>query len=145
MAAANDPYHLQRFVDAQDRSYEQALAELRAGRKQSHWMWFIFPQMKGLGSSVTAEHYGIGSLQEAEAYLDHQILGYRLRECAGILLQHRNRTAEAIFGYPDYLKLHSSLTLFDQASPDEQLFVELLRQYFAGEPDQATLILLKRQ
>ncbi|SNT28255.1 Uncharacterized protein, DUF1810 family [Granulicella rosea] len=143
MTQENDSYRLQRFVEAQAGAYDQAVAELRKGRKQSHWMWFIFPQIKGLGSSVTAEHYAIGSLQEAEAYLEHQILGYRLRACAGVLLQHHGLTAEGIFGYPDYLKLHSSMTLFDQASPDERLFSDVLVKYFGGKLDEATLVKLK--
>ena len=143
MSDADDPYHLQRFLDAQARAYDQALTELKAGRKQSHWMWFIFPQIKGLGVSVTAEHYSIGSLQEAEAYLDQPILGYRLRELAGVLLRLQGKTAEEIFGYPDHLKLHSSMTLFDQAEPDERLFHDVLVKYFGGELDQATLGQLK--
>ena len=134
-----DHYNLQRFVDAQAGIYEQALSELRAGQKQSHWMWFIFPQIKGLGSSPTAQRYAIQSLAEARAYLDHPLLGARLRECATAVLAIEGRGPVAIFGYPDNLKLHSSLTLFAEASKGEQLFRDCLDKYFSGELDLYTL------
>ena len=111
-ANMNDPYDLQRFVDAQDPAFEQVCAELHAGRKRSHWMWFIFPQLKGLGHSETARKFAISSRQEAEAYLQHPILGPRLRRCTQLVTEVEGRSIEQIFGYPDDLKFHSSMTLF---------------------------------
>jgi uncharacterized protein (DUF1810 family) len=135
-----DPFDLQRFVTAQDRggTHEAALAELRAGRKTSHWMWFVFPQVAGLGRSPTAAHYAIGSLDEARAYLEHPVLGPRLREAAGVLMQLSGPSAGDIFGSIDALKLRSSMTLFHRADPSERAFVAVLERYFGGEPDQAT-------
>jgi uncharacterized protein (DUF1810 family) len=117
-------------------------AELRAGRKRSHWMWFIFPQLRGLGSSPSAQHYGLASLAEARAYLDHPVLGARLRECTRCLLLLEGRSAAEIFGYPDELKLRSCLTLFERAAPQEELFSEALGKYYGGQPDPRTLELL---
>jgi uncharacterized protein (DUF1810 family) len=135
-----DPYHLQRFVAAQDAggTYDHAAAELHAGRKTSHWMWFIFPQIAGLGYSPTSRMYAITSLEEAKAYLAHPLLGARLIECATILTSLTGRTAEQVFGEVDALKLRSSITLFMHAAPGEPVFRQILDQYFGGEPDSAT-------
>jgi uncharacterized protein (DUF1810 family) len=135
-----DLYHLQRFVAAQDAgcTYDHAVAELRAGRKTSHWMWFIFPQISGLGYSPTSRMYAITSLDEARAYLAHPVLGARLTECVTVLTGLTGRTAEQIFGEVDALKLRSSITLFMHAAPREPLFGQVLEQYFGGEPDSAT-------
>jgi uncharacterized protein (DUF1810 family) len=135
-----DPYDLQRFVAAQDAGgiYDRAAAELRAGRKASHWMWFIFPQVAGLGYSPAAQTYAITSLAEARAYLAHPVLGPRLVECAAILTRVPGRTAEQIFGEVDAMKLRSSVTLFLHAAPGEPVFRQVLDQYFDGIPDSAT-------
>ncbi|HVD86234.1 MAG TPA: DUF1810 domain-containing protein [Solirubrobacterales bacterium] len=139
-----DPDRLQRFVEAQDEggTYARALAELRAGRKRSHWMWFVFPQIAGLGKSPTSRAYAIRSLGEAKAYLEHPVLGPRLRECARALLEVSGRTAEQILGGIDAVKLRSSMTLFARADPDEPLFQQVLDRYYGGEPDEATERLL---
>src|SRR5579863_2890912 len=139
----DDPFDLERFVQAQQAVYPAVCAQLQAGAKRSHWMWFIFPQLKGLASSRTAQHYGLASLAEARAYLDHPVLGARLRECTRCLLVLEGRSAAGIFGYPDDLKLRSCLTLFERASPQEQLFSEALRKYYGGKPDLVTLELLR--
>ena len=136
--STSDPYDLRRFMDAQSGVYEQARAELQVGEKRSHWMWFIFPQIAGLGSSAMAVRYAIGSREEALAYLEHGVLGARLRECSGIVAGLAGRTVEQIFGYPDDLKFRSSMTLFDAVAP-EQVFAEALRKYFGGKPDAATV------
>ena len=137
-----DPYNLQRFVDAQEGVYETALAELRAGAKQGHWMWFIFPQLAGLGRSSTAQYYGMASVDEARAYLEHPVLGPRLHECVeALLVWAGGHSAEQILGPVDALKLRSSLTLFDQVEPDE-LFAAGLAAFFAGKLDERTLALL---
>jgi len=135
-----DPYHLQRFVAAQDAggTYDHAAAELRAGRKTSHWMWFIFPQIAGLGYSPASRTYAITSLDEARAYLAHPVLGARLIDCAAILTGLAGRTAEQIFGEVDAMKLRSSITLFMHAAPREPVFRQVLDQYFGGRPDPAT-------
>jgi uncharacterized protein (DUF1810 family) len=133
-----DEYNLQRFLGAQDPIYHTVLDELRAGRKRSHWMWFIFPQIQGLGSSMMAQQYAIATLDEARSYLAHPVLGERLRECSRIVASLEGRTAESIFAYPDDLKFHSSMTLFAQASPGE-VFDENLQKYFKGVRDAATL------
>lgn len=130
---------LQRFVDAQDRVYDNVLDELRAGRKRSHWMWFVFPQIRGLGSSPTAQHYGIASLEEARAYLNHPVLGPRLRECVALVNAVEGRSAEQVFGWPDDLKLRSSVTLFAHATDDNGDFLALLDKYYGGEQDPLTL------
>ncbi len=138
---AEDPYDLQRFVTAQDAggTYDRAAAELRAGRKTSHWMWFVFPQMAGLGYSPTSQKYAITSLAEARAYLSHPVLGPRLTECATILAGLPGRTAEQIFGEVDALKLRSSMTLFiHAAAPGQPAFGQVLDRYFNGVPDSAT-------
>jgi uncharacterized protein (DUF1810 family) len=140
----SDEFGLQRFVDAQARNYDQALAELRRGRKTSHWMWYVFPQIAGLGASAMAQTYAIGSLAEARAYLAHPVLGARLRDCVAATLAVQGRTAHEIFGSPDDLKVRSSLTLFVQAAPDEPLFREALAKSFDGEPDPRTLEKLDR-
>ena len=135
-----DPYRLERFVAAQDDgSYRDAVAELRAGRKTSHWMWFIFPQVAGLGRSAVAQHFAISSVDEAQAYLRHPVLGPRLRECAQILAGLDGKSADQILGSVDAMKLRSSMTLFMTATPDEPVFREVLDKYFGGAADQLTL------
>lgn len=136
-------FDLQRFVDAQEPVYRQVCAELAAGRKTSHWMWFVFPQLKGLGRSATAEHFGIESGAEAIEYLRHPVLGPRLRECTRIVLGVEGRTAAQIFGSPDDMKFRSSMTLF-AAVADEPLFRRAIEKYFDGE-DQKTIEMLQRQ
>ena len=137
-----DPYKLQRFIDAQEQDFEIALEELREGLKRSHWMWFIFPQLAGLGLSPTAQYFAISSLEEARAYLEHLLLGSRLRLCLGALLQWSDkRTAEQILGPIDAMKLRSSLTLFDTIEPNGT-FGESLTAFFNGVPDERTLALL---
>jgi len=138
----SDPFDLGRFLEAQAGCYPRVLAELAAGEKLSHWMWFIFPQLQGLGSSPMARRYALSGLAEARAYLGHPTLGARLRECTGVLLALGGRTAHEIFGSPDDLKLRSCLTLFACASPEEPLFGEALAKYFGGESDPLTLRLL---
>jgi uncharacterized protein (DUF1810 family) len=137
------PHDLNRFVVAQKNVYGGVLEELMRGRKTSHWMWFIFPQVAGLGRSETSRHFAIGSLDEARAYLDHPVLGARLRESAGAVLATRGRTAEEIFGPIDAVKLRSSMTLFQFAAPDEPVFGEVLDRYFGGVADAATETLLR--
>jgi uncharacterized protein (DUF1810 family) len=136
----SDSYDLERFVQAQDAggTYGRAVEELRRGYKASHWMWFVFPQIAGLGQSPTSRQYAISSLAEAKAYLEHPVLGPRLRECAGLVAQVQGRSAEQIFGGIDAQKLHSSMTLFLRAAPDETLFQQVLDQYFGGRADSAT-------
>jgi uncharacterized protein (DUF1810 family) len=136
-------FDLDRFLAAQDSIYPQALAELEAGRKQSHWMWFVFPQLAGLGRSPTAIFYALASAEEARAYLAHALLGPRLRTCAAAVLAHRGRSAEAIFGTVDAMKLKSSMTLFEAAAEDPAPFAALLDAFFAGARDAATLELLR--
>jgi uncharacterized protein (DUF1810 family) len=140
-----DPFDLERFVAAQSPVFARALGELRAGRKQSHWMWYVFPQLRGLGASPMSHRYGISGLAEARAYLAHGILGPRLRESAEVLLTLEGRSAEEIFGYPDDLKLRSSATLFARASPPGSPFEQLLARYFGGVADSATLERLEPQ
>jgi uncharacterized protein (DUF1810 family) len=138
--AMDDPYDLGRFVAAQDAggTYVNAVAELRRGRKTSHWMWFVFPQIAGLGRSPTARAYAISSLDEARAYLAHPVLGPRLIECATIVAQTQGRTAEQIFGGIDALKLRSCATLFHRADPAQSAFTDVLARFFDGRPDPAT-------
>jgi uncharacterized protein (DUF1810 family) len=140
-SGAGDPYRLERFVAAQDAgaTYPRALAELRAGRKASHWMWFIFPQVAGLGFSAMAQRYAVSGLAEARAYLGHPVLGPRLRECAGAVAAVDGSTAGRILGPVDAMKLRSCMTLFAAAAPGETVFGEVLTRYFDGEPDEATL------
>jgi uncharacterized protein (DUF1810 family) len=138
-----DRFNLQRFVEAQARVQAQVCAELRAGRKQTHWMWFVFPQIRGLGSSEMAARYAISGREEARAYLDHPVLGPRLQECAGIVVDLEGKTVEEIFGYPDDLKFHSSMTLFAEVEgPSERVFHKALKKYFGGKTDRRTLELL---
>jgi uncharacterized protein (DUF1810 family) len=134
-----DPYNLSRFVEAQNPIYEQVLSELRQGRKTSHWMWFVFPQIQGLGHSYTAQKFAISSIEEARAYLEHAVLGPRLRECTTLVNNVSGRTIHQIFGSPDDLKFHSCMTLFAQASADDDVFQEALQKYFSGKPDTLTL------
>jgi uncharacterized protein (DUF1810 family) len=129
----SDPHNLQRFIDAQHPIYGQVRDELQAGQKETHWMWFIFPQIKGLGSSPTAQKYAITSIEEARAYLDHPLLGFRLRECTQLVNAVNGCSIEDIFGYPDHLKFHSSMTLFAKASLAEEVFTTALDKYFSGE------------
>jgi uncharacterized protein (DUF1810 family) len=138
---AGDPYHLQRFVDAQASCFAQVLSELAAGQKRSHWMWFIFPQIHGLGSSGMAQRFAISGLEEARAYLLHPILGPRLLECTALVNAVQGRSVGDIFGYPDDLKFHSSITLFAAASSQDtsQVFADALAKYFGGARDQGTL------
>jgi uncharacterized protein (DUF1810 family) len=142
-SAPSDPFRLQRFVDAQDGVYERALRELRAGRKRTHWIWFVFPQLVGLGSSAMAQEYGISSREEAVAYLHHPLLGPRLVECveAVVAVAGEGRSVEDIVG-PDAVKLRSSLTLFAEAEPDVTVFRDALGQCFGGRTDRRTLELL---
>ncbi|MGV0812982.1 DUF1810 domain-containing protein [Mycolicibacterium boenickei] len=138
----SDPFDLQRFTEAQERVYPQVLAELRDGRKRSHWIWFIFPQLRGLGRSATAHHYGIASRQEAGAYLAHPTLGTRLRECAHLVAQIDGRSAEQIFGRPDCLKVRSSMTLFAEVAADSADFRAVLDKFYDGTGDPLTLEML---
>jgi uncharacterized protein (DUF1810 family) len=131
-------YNINRFIEAQNGIYQYVLEELAAGNKQSHWMWFIFPQIKGLGFSPTAQYYAIQSLDEATAYLQHPVLESRLQECCRILLQLSDKTADEIFGFPDVLKLKSSMTLFLAAS-ENSIFQEVLDKYYQGEKDKKTM------
>src|SRR4051794_15123903 len=139
-----DRFDLGRFVEAQDigGTYEQAFAELRAGRKRSHWMWFVFPQLAGLGRSATAQRYAIASLEEARAYLAHPVLGERLRECARLMAEMAE-TPRAVLGSMDAMKLRSSMTLFAWAAPEEPVFTEVLDRHWGGELDIATMRLLR--
>jgi uncharacterized protein (DUF1810 family) len=139
-----DPYNLQRFVDAQQEDYADVCAELRAGRKRTHWMWYIFPQMKGLGHSATADRFAISSLAEAQAYLQHPTLGPRLRECTQLVNLVDGHSLREIFGSPDDLKFRSSMTLFAHATDENREFFNALKKYSGGEFDHATLALLKK-
>lgn len=130
---------LSRFLKAQEQDYEQALREIRSGRKRSHWMWYIFPQIQGLGFSPTAQYYAIRDLQEARDYLGHPVLGARLKEISSALLDLNGLSASEIFGYPDDLKLRSSMTLFRMADLNEPVFLEVLEKYYDGKPDARTV------
>ena len=132
-------FDLERFVKAQEGSYAQVYSELLSGRKRTHWMWFIFPQIAGLGSRPMAVHFAISGLDEARAYLAHPLLGQRLRECASLVNAVENREVDAIFGYPDDLKFHSSMTLFAQTTLNNTVFHQALDRYFNGRLDQATM------
>ena len=140
-----DDYNLHRFLDAQGGVYDTVLDELRAGRKASHWIWFIFPQIMGLGHSGMAQKFAIASLAEAKAYLQHPILGPRLRACTQLVLNVDGRSAEEIFSSPDNLKFRSCMTLFSTATTDNKTFKDALLKYFDGEPDTLTLDLLAQQ
>lgn len=139
----NDPHKLQRFIDAQETDYRSALAEIAAGLKRSHWMWYVFPQYDGLGFSSTSKHYAIKSPAEAAAYLDHPILGHRLLECVVALLSIKGRSAYQIFESPDDVKLKSSMTLFAHVSTGGSMFEQVLDQYFGGQRDGNTLELIR--
>ena len=139
-----DPFNLHRFITAQERIYDIVLAELRSGQKRSHWMWFVFPQIDGLGHSPTAQHYAIKSRGEARQYLNHPVLGARLMKCAEAVVAIEGLSVSAIFGYPDDLKLKSSMTLFASIAEDpHSVFIRVLEKYFHGEPDERTLHLLE--
>jgi uncharacterized protein (DUF1810 family) len=135
----DDPYNLNRFVEAQSGTYDQICAELRQGSKQGHWMWFVFPQIKGLGSSPISRNFAISSLDEAKAYLRHPILGRRLIECTTLVNSTSGLTIHEIFGSPDDLKFHSSMTLFAYATSDNPVFEDALRKFFGGKYDRLTL------
>lgn len=134
-----DPHNLQRFVDAQRDHYERALKELRSGRKRTHWMWFIFPQLQGLGRSAMAQQFAISGRDEAIAYLQHPILGPRLQTCTEAMLEHRDESARQILGGPDDLKFHSCMTLFAATAPEPTLFEQALQVFFDGQPDAASV------
>jgi uncharacterized protein (DUF1810 family) len=140
---ASDPFDLERFVTAQAGCYQDVVAELRAGAKRTHWMWFVFPQLRGLGSSATARYFALSGTEEARAYWEHPLLGGRLRECVALLLAVDGRTAQEIFGSPDDLKLRSSLTLFAQVTPQDRSLAEALDRFFGGIPDERTLAALR--
>lgn len=135
---------LTHFLSAQQFLYPQVLKELRNGKKTTHWMWFIFPQIEGLGHSSTAKYYSIKNTTEAKEYLAHPVLGERLLECSEIILNINNKSADDIFGYPDYLKLKSCITLFNFISPQENVFENILKKYFAGEQDEKTISILEK-
>jgi len=139
----NDSYNLHRFLDAQDRVFESVVRELSVGRKRTHWMWYVFPQIEGLGRSMTARKYAISSPAEAQAYVEHEILGPRLRQCTQLVNNAAGGPIEQIFHYPDHLKFHSSITLFMICSTDNDLFKDALEKYFGAKPDKLTLDILK--
>jgi len=141
--SADDPFNLVRFLLAQRSTHHRPLNEIKDGRKRTHWMWFVFPQVKGLGSSYESSLYGISSLDEATAYVEHPVLGTRLKEIAEACLEIEGKSAKEIFGSPDDLKLRSSMTLFAQISPPNSVFHRVLERYFGGVPDEQTLDLLK--
>lgn len=143
MKVSKDPYHLQRFVVAQGEVYETVISELRNGHKRSHWMWFVFPQLDGLGFSSTAKFYAIQSLEEAKAYLQHNVLGQNLLECVHTVLAAEGRSVHDIFGTPDDLKLKSCMTLFEFVDGPESVFGKVLDKFYAGERDDKTLQLLQ--
>jgi len=143
-STGHDPFNLRRFIDAQKDIYDDAIAELRSGRKRTHWMWFIFPQIEGLGHSSTAKYYAIKSREEAREYLNHPVLGKRLLECAEAVLAVEGRSASEIFGYPDDMKLKSSMTLFESQAGPDSVFARVLNKYFQGERDARTIQILKQ-
>jgi uncharacterized protein (DUF1810 family) len=140
----DDPFNLQRFVDAQNPEFESVLLELRNGAKKGHWIWYIFPQLAGLGKSWNSEFFGISSRAEAKAYLKNPILGQRLRDCTAIVNSHEGCSINAIFGGIDSVKFRSSMTLFSEIGPDRQVFVQALEKYFSGKSDPLTLNILRR-
>src|SRR5436190_6402629 len=144
MATTNDPWNLSRFLEAQETDYDQALSELRAGRKRTHWMWYIFPQLDGLASSDMSKHYSLKSISEARAYLAHPVLGPRLHECAEAVAGLAD-SMTVVMGFPDDMKLKSCATLFAAVSPPGSVFERILEKYFHGKPDDRTLHLLARQ
>lgn len=137
-----DPFQLHRFINAQERDYRSVIEELRSGGKRGHWMWYIFPQIKGLGESAMSYKYAISSQEEARAYSEHTVLGVRLRECTQLVMDVDNRTAEQIFSYPDNLKFRSCMTLFGHSATDPDIFRSALLRYFDGRPDRLTLGIL---
>ncbi len=139
-----DPFNLQRFVDAQESVYEQVLSELKAGRKRSHWMWFIFPQIRGLGYSFTAQKYAISGIEEAKAYFAHPLLGPRLIECTDLVNAIQNRSINEILGSPDDLKFRSSMTLFAHATEGSKVFRDALEKYYGGKEDPVTMEMLRQ-
>ena len=139
----SDPFDLNRFISAQNKVYDRVVAELKNGRKRSHWMWYVFPQLDGLAQSTTSKYYAIKTRDEAIAYLKHSILGARLRECCNLILTIEGKTVSQIFGYPDDRKLKSSMTLFSEVSTDP-IFIHVLNKYFQGELDAKTLQLLEK-
>jgi len=139
-----DIYHLSRFVEAQDPVFDRVMDELRAGRKTSHWMWFIFPQLQGLGRSEMAARFAISGIAEARAYVQHDVLGPRLEDCVETVLLHHGMSARQIFGSPDDLKFRSCLTLFRSAQPGSSLYQQALDRFYSGEPDRKTLLLLEQ-
>jgi uncharacterized protein (DUF1810 family) len=141
--SAPDPHNLQRFLTAQAEDYQAALGELQRGQKESHWIWYIFPQVAGLGHSAMAQEYAIRSRDEAAAYLNHELLGTRLQQCCEALLQHRGRRVKDIMGFPDDLKLRSSMTLFAMVSKPDSVFHQVLHAFYAGEMDERTLAFLQ--
>ncbi len=141
--STNDPFDLKRFLDAQEENYERALSELRAGQKRSHWMWYVFPQIDGLGRSATARHYAIKSIEEAQEYLSHPVIGARLLECTETVLGIRKKTVSEIFGFPDDMKFKSSMTLFAQISESDCVFVKVIDKFFSGQQDNKTIQLLE--
>jgi len=145
MHSAADRHQLKRFVDAQEQVFDNVLAELRRGRKNGHWIWFIFPQLKGLGLSPTSEFYGITSLEEAKAYLRHPVLRARLIQCTELVVAIKSSSAEKIFGEIDAMKFRSCMTLFAAADPGQRIFQQALEQYFGGEGDPLTLNLLRKR
>jgi uncharacterized protein (DUF1810 family) len=142
--AMDDPFNLQRFVDAQQPVFSGVIEELKHGSKRGHWMWFIFPQLKNLGRTAQSNFFGIASLQEAAAYLQHSVLGPRLKQCTQLVNAVEGRSAEDVFGQIDAMKFRSSMTLFAQATPDNQIFIDALQKYFAGEFDPLTIEYLRR-
>lgn len=140
----NNMYELQRFIEAQDQAYKSVLNELRVGQKRGHWMWYMFPQIRGLGITAMSQKYAIESQEEAEAYSEHPILGSRLRECTQLVMNVEGRRAEQIFHYPDNLKFRSCMTLFELSATDNGIFRDALLKYFDGKPDQLTLDILKK-
>ena len=138
-----DKYNLQRFISAQEHQYVDAISELKSGRKRSHWIWFVFPQIEGLGRSAIAQNYSIKSLAEARAYLYHPLLGARLKECTLTVLKTEGSSARDIFGFPDYLKFHSCMTLFAEIEEEDSIFETTLSKYYEGKPDGATLSILE--
>lgn len=145
MTSLHDAPNLQRFLDAQEQVFNNVLNELKRGRKSGHWIWFIFPQLKGLGRSSMSEFYGISSLDEARAYLHHPVLGTRLIQCAELVMAVQGSDAEDIFGEVDAMKFRSCMTLFAQAAPENRVFTSALEKYFGGEPDGVTLSSLQKQ
>ena len=139
MRTDGDPYDLQRFVDAQEPVYDAVISELTDGRKRGHWIWFVFPQLRGLGSSPTAVRYGISTREEAVAYLAHEVLGQRLRECTRLVSAINGRSIDEIFGWPDYLKVRSSMTLFARSTEDNAEYLAVLEKFYDGEQDPVTV------